>query len=236
MRLMSSKERHITPRDLQEAARDFRYLLNRRYSRKAALEVVGNRYQLHSDERHLLHRGVFSDTDSVRRRKRKVPVLRISQKALAIDGYNVLITVEAGLSGRPLVSGDDGFVRDISGLSGNFRRTEQTERALRLILDLLKEMRPGEIHFLFDVPISRSGELAEEIRTQMAREGLPGDALAVRVPEDILIGFHGIVASSDTAVIDRSEKVTDLAGYILTRIVRPKSILRWSRNLDKRPG
>ncbi len=47
-------------KDLQEAAEDFRYLLNRGYPRKATLELVGNRYGLTFDERHLLHRGVFS--------------------------------------------------------------------------------------------------------------------------------------------------------------------------------
>jgi len=41
---------------LQKAAKDFRYLLNRGYPRKASLELVGNRYELTFDERHLLHR------------------------------------------------------------------------------------------------------------------------------------------------------------------------------------
>jgi hypothetical protein len=211
------------------AAEDFRYLLDRGYPRRPCLDLVGNRYQLTSDQRNLLHRGVHSEKDSRLRKKKNIPLGRVSGKELAIDGYNVLITVEAGLSGRPLVLGDDGFTRDISGLSGNFRQTETTEKALTLIVDELKRCKPKRILFLFDAPISKSGELAEEVRRRLNEACFPGDARAVRVPEDILIGFPGIVATSDTAVIDASEKVLDLAGHILKTRVKPKSMIRWTR-------
>ncbi|RPJ04542.1 MAG: DUF434 domain-containing protein, partial [Deltaproteobacteria bacterium] len=49
---------------LRKAAEDFHYLLNRGYPRKAALELVGNRYCLVYDQRHLLHRGVFSEEEA----------------------------------------------------------------------------------------------------------------------------------------------------------------------------
>jgi hypothetical protein len=210
----------LKSKNLQKAASDFRYLLNHGYSRKASLELVGNRYQLFSDQRQLLHRGVFSDSDSKSRRKRKISIERIRDKDLAIDGYNVIITIEAGLSGRPLILGSDGFIRDISGLSGNFRKTPKTEEAIRSIINTLKKVRPLHTLFLFDAPISKSGKLAQEVRDYLTRGKLSGDARAVRVPEEILIGFPGVVATSDTAIIDQSEKVFDLAGYILNKKIK----------------
>jgi len=214
---------------LQNASDDFRYLLNRRYPRKAALELVGNRYGLTFDERHLLHRGVFSSKNSQARRKKRISVKEIRNKDLAIDGHNVLITIEAGLSGRPLVLADDGFVRDISGLSGSFAKSEVTEKAIQLILKVLKKRKPHKIIFLFDAPISMSGRLAEEIRDRLKRDNLLGDAMAVKVPEKILIGFPGIVATSDTDIIDRSKKVLDLAGYVITKRIGLKSFLQWKK-------
>jgi hypothetical protein len=211
---MAGKLRHP---DLHQAARDFRYLLNRGYPRKRTLDLVGNRYELTADERHLLHRAVFSESDSASRRKRKIPFHTIRNSDLAIDGYNVIITIEAGLSSRPLVLGNDGFIRDISGLSGNFRRTECTEKAIHLILDALKKEKPRHTLFLFDAPISKSGQLAEEMRQALKKRDLPGDAEAIKVPEKVLIGFRGIVATSDTAIIDQSEKVVDMAGHILRK-------------------
>jgi len=219
----------LNSKNLQKASEDCRYLLNRTYPRKAALELVGNRYQLTSDQRHLLHRGVFSDTDSKGRQRKKISPNQIRGYDLVIDGHNVLITIEAGLSGRPLVLGDDGFIRDISGLSGNFQKTEMTVQALELLLNVLKRAKPRQTLFLFDSPISRSGELALEVRGRMQKENLPGDAMAVRVPEKILIGFPGTVATSDTAIIDRSRKVVDLAGYVLSRQKKLKSLIRWRR-------
>ena len=215
--------------DLQKAAEDFRYLLNRAYPRKAALELVGNRYGLTFDERHLLHRGVFSDADSKSRRKRKIPIGKVRNRDLAIDGYNVIITIEAGLLGRPLILGDDGFIRDISGLSGNFKKTERTEEALQLIFEVVKRVKPYQSLFLFDAPISMSGRLAQEVRDLLKRESLLGDARAVEVPEKILIGFPGVIATSDTAIIDRSKEVVDLAGDIIVQKIRSKSIIRWKR-------
>ena len=215
--------------DLQKAAKDFRYLLNRGYPRKAALELVGNRYALTFDERHLLHRGVFSNMDSQARRKKRVSVREMRNKDLAIDGHNVLITIEAGLSGRPLILGDDGYVRDISGLSGRFKKTKRTEEAIQFIIRVLKKWKPRQTLFLLDAPISMSGKLAEEIRDRLKRENLLGDAMAMKVPEKILIGFPGIIATSDTAIINPSKKVLDLAGYVITKRIGLKSLLQWKR-------
>jgi hypothetical protein len=213
-------------RSLQEAARDFRYLLNRGYPRKASLELVGNRHTLSFDQRHLLHRGVFSDSDARLRTTKKISPRSLRDKPLAIDGYNILITVESALSGRPLISSNDGFIRDISGLSGKFKKTEITDKALHLIVDFLKKTRPRHTLFLFDAPISRSGLLAQKVRKILKDENIPGDARAVRVPEETLIGFNGIVATSDTAIIDRSPEVFDLAGQIIKNRIRPGSLLK----------
>ena len=225
----SSLVRTANFKDLQKAAEDFRYLLNRGYPRKASLEIVGNRYGLTFDHRHLLHRGVFSDSDSESRRKKIISIKEVQNKDLAIDGHNVLITLESGLSGRPLILADDGFVRDISGLSGSFKKTEMTEKAINWIVTFLKKWRPRHTLFLFDAPISKSGILAQELRALLKKESLPGDALAMKVPEKILIGFQGVIATSDTAIVDRSEEVIDLAGDIIRMRIGLRSLLRWKR-------
>ena len=219
--------KRVNSKNLREAARDFRYLLNRDYPRKASLELVGNRYNLSFDQRHLLHRGIFSDSEAKTRTKKTVSLQRLRDKNVAIDGHNVLITIEAGLSGRPLILSNDSFIRDISGLSANFKKTRTTDEAIRLILDVLKKAKPLHTLFLFDAPISKSGLLARAVRDHLRNEDLSGDALAVKIPEKILIGFSGIVATSDTAIIDLSQKVVDLAGHILKNRIKPRSLLKW---------
>lgn len=224
-----------TFKDIQKAARDFRFLLNEGYPRKASLELVGNRYGLTSDERHLLHRGVFSNSDSGSRRKKKVFIGEVRNKDLVIDGHNVLITVEAGISGRPLVVGDDGFIRDISGLSGGFKQTETTEKAIQFIIHAIKKIKPSQTLFLLDAPISKSGELAEAVRNYLTKQDIPGEAMAVKVPERILIGFPGVVATSDTAIIDQSKKVLDLAAHVLRKNIELQSLI-WLNTKERSVG
>jgi hypothetical protein len=98
-----------------------------------------------------------------------------------------------------------------------------------LIVTFLKKWRPRHTLFLFDAPISKSGILAQELRGLLKKESLPGDALAMKVPEKILIGFQGAIATSDTAIIDRSKKVIDLGGDIIRTRIGLKSLLRWKR-------
>jgi hypothetical protein len=226
----------IVKPSLHKSAEDLRYLLNRAYSRKAALELVGNRYQLNADERHLLHRGVFSNKESEGRKSKTIPLYKIRNQDLAVDGYNVIITIESALSGKPLILGDDGFIRDISGLSGDFKNSKTTDQALQLIFDALRKTTPRNTLFLFDAPISKSGALAQEVRNRMKQEGLPGDAQAIKVPEKILIGFSGVVATSDTAIIDRSKKAVDLAGTILKHQRKLGSLIRIKRSFHKLPS
>jgi len=201
--------------ELWEAAKDLRYLLNRDYPRDASLQLIGNRYHLDSDHRHLLRRGVFADAIAQKRRNKRVSVEELKGNGLAIDGHNCIITLESALKGRPLIKADDAFIRDIAGVSGGYRETAETGGALDMIMDLLRSAAPTEVHFLLDAPISGSGKLASRIRGLMGEGGIPGDASAVKVPERVMARYEGIIVSSDTAVIDRAEQVFDLAGYLI---------------------
>jgi hypothetical protein len=53
--------------------------------------------------------------------------------------------------------------------------------------------------------------------------------MAVPVPERILLGFPGVVATSDTAIIDRSQEVLDLAGYLVKKR-KPLSLVRLGKH------
>jgi hypothetical protein len=205
----------ISP-DLWKAAEDLRYLLNRGYPRDASLQLIGNRYNLDHDHRHLLRRGVFSAALAKQRRDKQVSLKELRGKALAIDGYNCLITLESALKAKTILLADDGFIRDISGVSGGYKETRETGQALGLIMDLLLAAGPSECLFLLDAPISASGELAKRIRGLLKESGVPGAAQAVKVPEQLMVGYEGIIATSDTALIDQSEQVFDLAGHLIT--------------------
>ena len=92
---------------------DFRYLLARGYPRKAALTLVGNRYRLDEIARPLLHRGVFAPEVAEPAGPGCACSGTCRARPLALDGHNVLITLECAARSLPLVAAHDGFIRDV---------------------------------------------------------------------------------------------------------------------------
>ncbi len=200
---------------LRKGAEDFRFLLGRGYPRKNSLELIGNRYSFRRDQRELLHRGVFALEEAALRRERLIGVEGIEGADVGVDGHNVLITVEAALCQKPLIVADDGVIRDISGVSSAYKIRDVTFRAVDLVMETLRDFPPKRVLFLFDSPISKSGRLASHVADRLGEMGLRGDARAVRVPETILLGYQGVVATSDSVIIDGVERVVDLAGHVI---------------------
>ncbi len=206
---------------LCRAAADLRYLLNylhsKGYEKRSVVRLVGDRYLLDKSQRHLLYRSICSEEESRTRKAKLVSLAQIQGCILAIDGYNVLITIESALARRTLVLADDGLVRDIAGVFGRYKTSEKTYAALALVFEALEEGQPQTALFFLDSPISKSGELAARIRQMLEEKGLPSDAQAVEAPGKELLSSGGIIATSDSILIDKAERVFDLAGYVISK-------------------
>ncbi len=200
---------------LPDAACDYRYLLARGYPRQASLTLVGNRYHLSQAGREILHRGVCAPAVARQRRAKLVAVARLRGRPLAMDGHNIVITLECARRGLPLVAADDGFIRDIGRLSRAYRPSPLTTSVLQEIAHYLADHDVGPLTIYYDAPMSRSGELADLTRTILSAAGLAGSAQAVPVPEPWLLAHRGVIASSDTDLIDRCNQVVDVAGEII---------------------
>jgi hypothetical protein len=200
---------------LQKAATDFRYLLARDYPRAAALTLVGNRYGLDHTARQLLHRGVFAPEVAAAHRTRLRRLQDLPGAHLALDGHNVLITLECATHGISLVAADDGWIRDVGQVSRAFKVSPATEQVLTLLGDYLAQHATGPLMVFYDAPLSFSGELARRTEELWAIRNLAVTAQAVPVPERELASFPGAIATSDTALIDAHEAVVDLAGEII---------------------
>ncbi len=220
--------------NLFHAAADFFYFQNRSYPRSAALEWVGNRYRLPALERQLLARGVFSQRDAVSRRTKRVMGTAWQREFLVVDGHNIQITVESHIERRPLLRANDGAMRDLAGMSARFRLSETTQMAMDMIFRFFEEFRPEKVLFLFDAPMSRSGELASLYRSRLKRANITGDALAVPVPEREIPFDQAVVASSDHAVLDGAVKWIDLACLVVEYFCLPEIAADFSRLLLSR--
>jgi hypothetical protein len=202
----------------REAIEDYRHLKNRGYPDRAALKLVGDRWRLASLERNCLFRAVFAEADCRSRRGKLVPPTSVPGQPLGVDWYNVLITVESYLKGFPVFLAEDGLLRDSSGVHGSYRPSRVTEAARQRILGSLVRLGPSRLELFLDSPISFSGDMAEDLRRNAAMP--PSCAFEVTVSPSAdfpLKSFDGVVATSDSSIIDRSSvvRVLDLARHVL---------------------
>jgi hypothetical protein len=135
-------------------------------------------------------------------------------RVVFVDGYNTSITTQSLLAGYPVYLCDDGFLRDTRGFFRSEKALQVTPSAFFEILDLLAAAGAARVEVLLDLQISRSGELAREVRGMMAKRALPGAAWCARDVDHQLKVSGSIVASSDGNVIDAASSVIDLPGEI----------------------
>lgn len=141
---------------------------------------------------------------------------------LAVDGHNVQITIESFIEGRPLVKANDGALRDLAGQSYRYRLTESSNLAMDMVFRFFEKFPPREVLFLFDEPMSRSGELAATYRQRLHWAGISGDARAAPVPEREIPYADCVAASSDRAVLDSCDRWMDLACRIIEFLAAPR--------------
>ena len=193
------------------AYEDLKYLLNRGYRKKYALEFVANHFLLTSKERYFLMRCVFSDKEIEERKRKLLKKDGLRGKVIGIDGFNVLITLESLLEGKAILC-EDGFLRDLKHQRG-YRLHEDTSKILELLVRFLSNMGVKEAWFLYDSPVSRSGEIAKLTEEIMVRFKVPGKVELSKAPDHDLKRFE-VVASSDIAVIQKVPLAVDIPKMI----------------------
>ena len=202
----------------REALEEYRYLKERRYPDKAALKLVSDHHRLGSVARNCLFRAVFPSAECRSRRSKLAAAGEVAGQVVGLDWYNVLITVESYLKGFPVFLSDDGLMRDASGIHGSYKPGKVTEKGIGEILAALVSLKPSGIEIFLDSPISRSGEMAEQLRGRLSDSASVPFRVAVSPSADYpLKSFDGIVATSDSSIVDRQQvrRVFDLARFVV---------------------
>ena len=142
---------------LRAAVQDHCQLLTKGYAEKSALKLVGDHFSLTQRQRIAVQRCSCSDAQLAGRKEKQVSAESVSGEAVIIDGYNILITIEACLSGASIFCGRDGCFRDLAGIHGSYRKVTETIPAIELIAGNLQSLGICHALWLFDSPVSNSG-------------------------------------------------------------------------------
>jgi len=187
---------------LRTATAELSWLLSRGYQTRSALKLVGDRHGLRERQRLAVARAACSDEARAGREARRVGAAGAAGAELILDGFNVIITAEAALSGGLLVLCRDGCVRDLSSVHGSYRAVEETERAVAAAGETLAALQPSSVLWLLDQPVSNSGRLAARVRRIAAERGWPWQVEVVFNPDREIVDSGRVAVTSDSNVID----------------------------------
>jgi hypothetical protein len=201
--------------DLKSAVADFSLLLTKGYADKSSLKLVGDKFSLTERQRLAVMRNACSDQQLESRRQNEVKITDLIGQSLAIDGYNILITIEAAMSGAVIFKGRDGCLRDLASIHGTYRKVTETIPAVQLIGDFLKEVSVTDCLWLLDSPVSNSGRLKTLIGELARKNNWNWEIKLSPSPDYELIRTDRIVATSDSAVLDRCKKWANLTLAII---------------------
>ncbi len=148
-----------------------------------------------------------------------MPIEGLAGEQVAVDGYNVLLTLEAALSGGVVLLARDGAVRDLAGLSGHYRKLEVTRPALGLLMETLEAASCAGVRCLFDSPVSNSGRLKTLVEDLTASATVPWRVELCRQTDRALKESAAVVATADSAILDRCARWVNLARHVVeTRV------------------
>jgi hypothetical protein len=192
---------------LIQATSDLSWLLSRGYAEPSSLKLVGDRYRLVERQRVAVMRSACSDESLARRHANRLSDFHA--RALRIDGFNLILTLESALGGGIVLGGRDGCYRDLASVHGTYRRVEETQPALELAARWLTNWGVGPCTWYLDAPVSNSGRLAAMIRA------MGWEAEVVPDPDKLLAEPGDPIASADAGILDRGGHWVNLARLLV---------------------
>ena len=211
---------------LRQAVADYSLLLTKEYPQNAALKLVGDKFELTERQRLAVMRSSCSDAQLTGRLIRQVQQPELAGRDILIDGYNVLITIEAAMSTGFLFIGRDGCLRDLAGMHGTYRKVNETMPAIELINEALAELNIKSICWLLDKPVSNSGRLKGIIESAGTKTTTPPTQVKLlNNPDTELIQSEQIVATSDSNVLDKAKRWVNLTGFVINQYLKNACII-----------
>ena len=203
---------------LRAAVSDLCWLWSRGYAETSSLKLVGDRYKLTARQRKAVCSAACSGESLLKRSERQFDLPLQSGRGFAIDGYNLLITIESMLSGGVLIRGVDGCIRDLAGIHGTYHKVEETLPALKLIGEHLNLAGIESAEWLLDAPVSNSGQLREYMLELAAAENWDWQARLENNPDRVLAESGQVVISADSGILDRCAGWFNLTEFIICHI------------------
>ena len=212
-------ERNFSPEGIllmRTASRHIGYLINEGYDLRQATTFVGNHFLLSERQRLAVMRSLATSEQLADRERKRIEASELSGREVWVDGFNTIITLEVLLSDSILFTCMDGAIRDLAALRGTYRIIPETREAVKLLFDLLEEVKIRSASILLDEPVSNSGRLKALVAD--SGENYPFD-LNIQVQKDVdrTLYEKENVITSDSIILEQCVSWVNLTGEYIRR-------------------
>jgi hypothetical protein len=197
---------------------------------------VGDRFRLDARQRLAVQRSACSDQSRARRAAARVSLSALAGRQVSIDGFNLLLTIEAALAGGVLLRGRDQCLRDMASVHGSYRTVAETTPSLHAIGAFLSQSPPALCTWWLDRPVSNSGRLSQLILALARAAGWPWQTQLATDPDHELRQTRDIVVTSDSVILDACDSWANLAPAIIERSVPHAWIVPLDDSADTGPA
>lgn len=208
---------------LRLAAEEVAWLTGRGYPLEAVGNLVATHHGLSDAHRAALARGTCSEPQYRRRAARELEAEDVARRPLAIDAIDVIATVEAALSGRPVLQTLDGTVRAFGVDRAAYSPGASAEDAIDRVLALAKELRPSLLELVIDERAIGATELKEKLEARAkAQKAKVEIATAPDAPK--VLRKKKQIITGDAETLDACAGWFNLVGRVVEAIPAAKVI------------
>ncbi|HQJ40512.1 MAG TPA: DUF434 domain-containing protein [Exilispira sp.] len=206
---MKNLEEDKISTDFFNAITDYLYLIEKGYTSKSVIKLIGDRYKLDGIKRTILQRGIDKKKIIYARNNKKIDIAEINNRNVFIDGYNLLFTISNYFQGLFIFIGMDGFIRDCANIGGRNKGKLYYADFCKIVYEFSKSSLPSGINILLDAPVSKSVEdksLIEQFFLSNMQNLTNLKIDLIKSPDRYLsnLDHNDVVITSDSAILNKT--------------------------------
>jgi hypothetical protein len=132
-----------------------------------------------------------------------------------IDGFNLVILLEAAIGGGMIFDCADGTFRDLSSIHGTYRMVEQTRDVIEWAGKWFEQQGLAGACWWLDAPVSNSGRLAAAIRDLCEVHGWKWQVEVTPYVDKELSKSPNIVVSTDKIILNKCQRWVNLGRMLI---------------------
>ena len=189
-----------------KAYSEINWLLDKGYSKKSAVDFVGNHYNFPKKIRYILNRATqASDNIENITRKKIIDPKKLEGLHFYIDLYNQFTSFQSLLDYEPLIICRDGIYRDIFSVLHSKKKLRFDISLVTSYITGLLALKPGFLSLYIDQQRSNSKTHSQIVEKVIKKSLVLGECIMSKSVDYILkIQTDGVIFSHDSIVLESS--------------------------------